>query len=141
MGVLGLRKISVKRMREAWEEYKKLCDENTVVKTEFSQRTAQFVTAEIPSPITYTIKGFCSYIGLTEAGFYTTYNKDEKFKLVIARMKEECENDARAKFETGTIPSQLSGLWMSHYNYTTKTDANVSGAVPVVISGDDELDD
>ena len=141
MGVLGLRKISVKRMREAWEEYKKICDENTVVKTEFSQRTAQFVTAEIPSPITYTLKGFINYIGLTEAGFYTTYNKDERFKSVIARMKDECETDARKKFETETIPSQLSGLWMSNYGYTTKTAANVSGAVPVVISGGEELED
>lgn len=135
---MGYRKISVERMKQKWEEYKKKCDENTVVKTEFSQRIAQFVTAEIPSPITYTIKGFCSFIGLTESGFYATYNKDKKFELVIARMKEECENDARAKFETGTIPSQLSGLWMSHYNYTTKTDANVSGAVPVAIVNDVE---
>jgi hypothetical protein len=138
---MGYRKISVKRMRDAWEEYKQKCDSHIVVKTEFSQKESRFVTANIPSPITYTIKGFCSFIGLTEAGFYTTYNKDERFKLVIARMKEECENDARAKFETGTIPSQLSGLWMSHYNYTTKTDANVSGSVPVVISGADDLED
>lgn len=138
---MGYRKISVKRMRDAWEEYKQKCDNHIVIKTEFSQKESRFVTANIPSPITYTIKGFCSFIGLTEAGFYTTYNKDERFKLVIARMKEECENDARAKFETGTIPSQLSGLWMSHYNYTTKTDANVSGSVPVVISGADDLED
>lgn len=138
---MGFRKVSLKRMREAWEEYKNICDTNITVKTEFSQKTSQFVTAEIPAPITYTLKGFINYIGLTEAGFYTTYNKDEKFKSVIARIKTECEIDARKKFETGTLPSQLSGLWMSNYGYSTKTDANVSGAVPVVISGDDELDD
>ena len=135
---MGYRKISVERMKQKWEEYKKKCDENTVVKTEFSQRTSQFVTAEIPAPITYTLKGFVNFIDLTEAGFYTTYNKDERFKSVIARIKAECEIDARKKFETGTIPTQLSGLWMSNYGYSTKSENNLTGAVPVAIVNDVE---
>jgi hypothetical protein len=48
-------------------------------------------------------------------------------------MKEECEIDARMKFETGQIPSQLAGLWMSKHGYTTKTDANVTADVVTII--------
>ena len=47
--------------------------------------------------------------------------------FIVTRMKEECEVDAREKFELQVIPSQLAGLWMSKYGYTTKTDANISG--------------
>lgn len=46
-------------------------------------------------------------------------------------MKEECEVDARKKFELSIIPSQLAGLWMSKYGYTTKTDTNVSGDLTI----------
>ena len=56
-------------------------------------------------------------------------------------MREECEIDAREKFELGVIPSQLAGLWMSNYGYSTKMDSTVTGAVPVVIDGSDELED
>jgi len=56
-------------------------------------------------------------------------------------MREECEVDARIKFEVGALPSQLAGLWMSKYGYSTKTDSSVTGAVPVVISGGEELED
>lgn len=45
-------------------------------------------------------------------------------------MREECEVDAREKFELSVIPSQLAGLWMSKYGYTSKvdTDADVKNA-------------
>ena len=71
----------------------------------------------IPSPVTYTLKGFCLFIGLTEQGLQATYAKDPKFESVITRMREECEQSARRSFEQGTIPSQLAGLWMSNYGY------------------------
>ena len=124
-----------KAMEEAWEAFKAYCDSKTVVRTEFSQKTSEFVTAVIPAPITYNIKRFCSFVGMTETNFYLTYDKNEKFKSVIARMKEECENDAREKFENGTINSRLAGLWMSNYGYTTSTkvEADVS---PIVIKDD-----
>ena len=55
-------------------------------------------------------------------------------------MREECEVDARTKFEIGAIPSQLAGLWMSNYGYTTKTEAkaNVTGTQTVIV---DDLDE
>ena len=46
-------------------------------------------------------------------------------------MKEECEFDARGKFEQGTIPTQLSGLWMSKYGYTNKQETTSSSTVTV----------
>lgn len=130
------RKIkSPKALEELWLEYKDYCNNRTVVTTAFSQKSGEFVTAIIPKPVTYNIKGFCNFIGLTERDFYAVYDKDDKFQSVIVRMKEECEVDAREKFENGTLDSRLAGLWMSNYGYTTSTkvEADVS---PVVIKDD-----
>ena len=56
------------------------------------------------------------------------YAKNDKFIDIVTRMREECEVDARKKFELQAIPSQLAGLWMGRYGYTTKQDTNVSAA-------------
>ena len=131
------KKINTEKiMWEKWEEYKKECDNKTVVRTEFSQRASEFISAVIPAPVTYTIKGFCKFIGMTEANFYATYNKKEKFESVIARMKEECEVDAREKFENNTLNSRLAGLWMSNYGYTTNVSADVETDMELNISVD-----
>lgn len=122
------RKISsAKAMREAWEQYKKLCDTKTVNVTAFSAKQGEFISKDVPHPITYTIKGFCRHIGITEQAFYDTYAKDMKLESVIARMREDCELDAREKFENGTLNPKLAGLWMSNYGYTVRQDTNVSG--------------
>ena len=40
------------------------------------------------------------------------------------------ENDVRRKFETGCIPSQLSGLWMSRYDgYNPKQQIDVNATI------------
>lgn len=130
------RKIkSVKALEEAWEEYKNYCDNQVVLTHEFSQKNSEFVSANLRKKITYTIEGFCVFIGLSRSTFYQIYGEDDKFSYIVTRMKEECEIDARAKFETGQIPSQLAGLWMSKYGYTTnqKVEADVS---PIVIKDD-----
>ena len=127
---------SPKAMEIAWESFKDYCDHRTVTRTEFSQKLSEFVTAVIPAPVTYTIKGFCKFIGMSEANFYITYDKNEKFKSVITRMKEECEVDAREKFENGTINSRLAGLWMSNYGYSTKAETNMEMKNKVVIVDD-----
>lgn len=132
---MASHKLTVKKLADYWEAYKRDCDDHTVVRTEFSQKESDFITKIIPNPITYTIKGFCIYIGMTETNFYETYNKNEKFKSVIARMKEECEIDARKKFEDGSIPTQLSGLWMSNYGYTTRQDQSLS-VQPITVVND-----
>ena len=122
-------------LEKAWDEFKQYCDSKTVVTTSFSQKSGEFVSAVVPHPVTYTIKGFCGWCGITESGFYDLYNKDQKLESVIARMKQDCETDAREKFENGTLDSRLAGLWMSNYGYTTSTkvEADVS---PIVIKDD-----
>ena len=131
-----MAKFTPKSMAEAWEKYKEHCDAQTVIRTEFSQKTSEFVTAVIPAPITYTVKGFCIHNGMTEQNFYATYNKNDRFESVIARMKEECEIDARRKFENNTINSRLAGLWMSNYGYSTKTESKEEVRNSVVIVDD-----
>ncbi len=135
------RKFTPESLADAWEKYKKKCDAHTVLKTEFSQRNSQFVTAEIPAPITYTILGFCIDCNLARSKFYADYADNPRYGDIVMRMEAECEQDAREKFESGAIPTQLSGLWMSKHGYTTKTDTNVTGAMPVVISGGEDLED
>ena len=125
-----------KAMQDKWNEFKAYCDNATVTKTEFSQRTSEFITATIPSPITYTIKGFCNYIGMTEQNFYATYANNPRFELVIARMKEECEVDVRKKFENNTLNPRLAGLWMSRHGYTTNVTAEVEADMDLNISVD-----
>ena len=125
-----------KAMLDKWNEYKSYCDSKTVTRTEFSQRTGEFKTANIPAPVTYTIKGFCTYIGMTEQNFYETYNKNKRFELVISRMKEECEIDAREKFENGTLNSRLAGLWMSRYGYATNINQDIEADMDLNVTVD-----
>ncbi|MBD5145042.1 MAG: hypothetical protein HDT21_03900 [Ruminococcus sp.] len=132
---------SVKQLEKTWEAYKADCDNQKVLTHDFSSKNSEFVTAELKRSITYTIEGFCVFAGIARSAFYEMYAEKEPFSDTVTRMREECEVDARKKFELQVIPSQLAGLWMSNYGYTTKTDTSVSGSVPVVISGEDELED
>ena len=122
---------SVKALEAAWEAYKNNCDNKMVLTHDFSSKNSEFVSAELKRSITYTIEGFCVFAGIARSSFYQTYEEDEKFSDMVTRMKEECETDARKKFELSIIPSQLAGLWMSKYGYTTKTDTNVSGDLTI----------
>lgn len=135
------RKFTRKTLEEAWAAYKADCDSRTVLTHEFSAKNSEFVSAELKRRVTYTIEGFCVFAGLARQDFYATYAEDVRFRDIVTRMREECEVDAREKFETGQIPTQLAGLWMSKYGYTTRQDTAVTGAVPVVISGEEMLED
>lgn len=131
------RKIkSVKQLEEAWQEYKLRCDNQAILTHEFSAKNSEFVSKHLKRKITYTIEGFCVFIGLARSRFYETYAEDERFRDMVTRMREECEVDARTKFETGQIPSQLAGLWMSHYGYTTKADNSTEVKTQVQIVDD-----
>ncbi|MBP3469745.1 MAG: hypothetical protein J6K26_09555 [Lachnospiraceae bacterium] len=126
------RKIkSVKEMVSLWESYKEDCDNQMVLTHDFSSKNSEFVSKELRRSITYTIEGFCVYAGISRQAFYEYYAKDDKFVDIVTRMKEECEVDARKKFELSIIPPQLAPLWMSKYGYTTKTDTNISGDLSV----------
>lgn len=118
---------SVKALEEAWEKYKDDCNNQMVLTHDFSSKNSEFVSKELKHSITYTIEGFCVFVGISRAAFYERYAADEKFADIVTRMREECEVDARKKFEMQVIPSQLAGLWMSKFGYTTKVENNVSG--------------
>lgn len=111
-----------KALADAWEAYKSQCDNQAVQVTEFSAKEARFVTDYVPKKTTYTIEGFCVFVGLSRQAFYADYVNDgeKRYLDIVTRMREECEVDARSKFETGQIPTQLAGLWMGRYGYSTK---------------------
>ncbi len=115
---------SVKALETAWEAYKAHCDNRMVLTHDFSAKNSEFVSKELKRSITYTIEGFCVFAGISRASFYERYANEERFADIVTRMKEECEVDARAKFELGVIPSQLAGLWMSKHGYSTKTEGD-----------------
>ncbi len=130
---------SVKALNEVWEAYKRYCDNQMVLTHDFSSKNSEFVSKELRRSITYTIEGFCVYAGIARSAFYQYYAEDEKFVDIVTRMKEECEVDARKKFELQVIPAQLAGLWMSRYGYTTKQDTSVSGSLDLEKSKLDDL--
>ena len=126
---MSKRKIeSPEQMEQLWEKYKEYCDNYQVTQTEFSGKESRFVEGTVKKPITYTIEGFCVFIGLARSKFYETYADSEEYRDIVTRMRGESEADVRQKFETGTIPTQLSALWMSKFGYATKqqTDVNAS---------------
>jgi hypothetical protein len=125
-----------KALLEAWEKYKSVCDDQSVLTHEFSAKNSEFVSKKLSRAITYTIEGFCVFLGLARSAFYEHYSNTGDFADVVTRIREECEVDAREKFELGILPTQLSGLWMSKYGYSTKADTNITGAVPIVIHDD-----
>lgn len=133
------REYTLQEMQEKWQEYKEKCDNN--VRRETKLHKGEYVIIEMLSPITYTVKGFTVFLGMTEQSYYSTYADDENFSELVNMIREEVELDARKKFEMGVIPTQLSGLWMGRYGYTTKTETDVKGGVPVVISGENDLED
>ena len=126
---------SAKQLEERWEEYKEYCDNRKVLTHDFSSKNSEFVSKELRRSVTYTIEGFCVFAKIPRQSFYETYAKDEKYCDIVTRMREECEIDAREKFELGIIPTQLAGLWMSKHGYTTKAENDVK------VTASDKLND
>ena len=115
-------------MERLWEEYKDYCDNQYSLTHEFSQRTSDFVSKELKKRISYTLEGFCVFLKIPRSSFYATYINGEhceKFRDVVACIREECEADVRMKFELGEIPTNLSALWMSKYGYGTNINTKV----------------
>lgn len=113
---------TVKALEEAWESYKEFCNNQNVLTHDFSPKNSEFVSAQLKRSITYTIEGFCAHAGISRAAFYERYAENEKFADMVTRMREECEVDARMKFELGVIDPRLAGLWMSRHGYSTKAE-------------------
>ncbi len=120
---------SSKKLQELWEEYKDECDNKMVLTHDFSSKNSEFVSKELKRSVTYTIEGFCVFAGISRQAFYKNYAGDDKYVDMVTRMREECEVDARKKFEIQAIPSQLAGLWMSRYGYSIKQDTDISASL------------
>lgn len=134
------RKIgSPQEMYEKWIEFKEQCDTHECIRTEFSQKLGKFVTQKVTSPISYTLLGFALFIGITDDTFRDTYENDKDFFGIVSMIQRECEEDVRGKFEDKTLPSQLSGLWMSKFGYGTKQETEIKGSIPVVVTGEDNI--
>lgn len=125
------RKISSpEEMERLWEEYKVYCDNREVTVNDFSGKECRHVTGKVKKAITYTIEGFCVYIGIARCNFYALYAENEDYQDLVRRIREESEQDVRNKFELGVIPTQLSGLWMSRYDgYSTKQQVDVNANI------------
>lgn len=108
-------------MSSAWNKYKKWCDEHTVRSRMIEGERERVI--EQSKPLTYTIEGFCAYNKISRQAFNKTYSDNEEFRRIVECIREECEVDARQKFETGQIPSKLAGLWMARYGYVSKPTA------------------
>ena len=105
-------------LEEKWKEYKKHCDSQTVTVSRISRKTERVIRRTLNKRLSYTIEGFCCWLGLSRSAFYETYER--KYPDIVTRVREECEVDCRRKFETGELPSYLAGLWMSKYGYGLK---------------------
>ncbi|MCI8420263.1 MAG: hypothetical protein HFF79_07150 [Oscillospiraceae bacterium] len=114
---------TAKALASAWEEYKAWCNDQRVLTHDFSSKNSEFVSARLKRSVTCTIEGFCVWVGMARSIFYETYAGDPKFSDIVTRMREECEVDARMKFELGVIDPKLAPLWMSRHGYSTKTEA------------------
>ena len=125
---------SAKALAEAWEAYKDWCSSQKVLTHDFSAKNSEFVSKELKRSVTCTIEGFCVWAGVARSKFYETYAADERFRDSVTRMKEECEVDARMKFELGVIDTRLAPLWMSRHGYSTKSEA-----VPAGVQEDDPI--
>lgn len=125
---------TAKAMGAAWEQYKAWCNDQKVLTHDFSSKNSEFVSAELKRSVTCTIEGFCVWVGISRSTFYETYAEDERFSDIVTRMREECEVDARMKFELGVIDTKLAPLWMSRHGYSTKTES-----AAVIVQEDDPI--
>lgn len=118
---------TAKTLANAWDQYKDWCNNQEVLTHSFSAKNSEFVSATLKRSVTYTIEGFCSFAGISRAAFYARYAGDKQFVDIVTRMREECEVDARMKFELGVIDAKLAPLWMSKYGYGAKVEAVPAG--------------
>lgn len=111
---------TAKALADAWEEYKTWCDSRQALTHKFSSKSSRFVSQNLQCSVTYTIEGFCAHVGISRQSFYETYS--QRFPDTFTRMREECEVDARMKFELGIIDSRLAPLWMNRYGYSSSAE-------------------
>ena len=70
---------SPEEMEQFWEAYKQECDNQEVLTHDFSSKNSEFVSAKLKRSITYTIEGFCVYLGIARSKFYETYANRKRY--------------------------------------------------------------
>lgn len=139
---------SADEIREAWELYKHKQDSNvkmervkhTVVDEDGIEHT-EVEKREILQPLTYTEESFLRFLPLS-LSTWERYKKDEDYADVMADIASEIKANVRERFEDKSIDTRLAALWMSRYpEYRTRQETEIKGGVPVVISGEDKLED
>lgn len=115
-----------KALADAWEDYKAWCNDQAVLTHDFSAKNSEFVSAELKRSVTYTVEGFCVWASVSRSAFYDTYTTDRRFSDIVTRMREECEVDARMKFELGIIDPKLAALWMGRHGYGVKQETTLT---------------
>lgn len=123
-------------LEEKWADYKKFCDSQKVPVYKISRKTERMLRRTRLARISYTIEGFCVWVGISRSAFYETYGA--KYPDILTRMREECEFDVRRKFETGELPGSLAALWMSRYGYGIKDKETQEDGPGVVILAEPE---
>ena len=97
-------------LQKKWQEYKEYCNNQEVLVHDFSSKNSEFVSAKLQKSVTYTIEGFCVFAGISRQAFYKDYADNRRYVDIVTRMREECEIDARMKFETGVIENLVKQM-------------------------------
>nr|DAL57414.1 MAG TPA_asm: Terminase small subunit [Caudoviricetes sp.] len=144
----GQWKFTPDEIAEKWEKYKLKCDNNVkrrqkTVKTvgDDGVEHKEIIKWDELAPLTYTVDGFCVFLPLSRR-LWGQYRENEDYQEICEMIDDECKTNARARFEDGTLNTRLAGIWLGRYpEYRTQQETKISGGVPVVITGESELED
>lgn len=142
------RKFTPDEIEKRWEKYKAKCDGNvkkrqvtTTTTDADGKKVKETTVSDVLAPLTYTIDGFCLFLPLSRR-LWADYREDEDYAEICERIEDECKDNARARFEDGTLNTRLAGIWLGRYpEYRTQQETKITGGVPVVISGEGDLSD
>lgn len=84
-----------------------------------------FKEKKLIKPKTPTMDGFTIYCNLGSSAMYKYYLNNPEYVDVVTDIRMQSKEVHRQLFEQGSIPTQLSGLWMSQFGYSTKVDTNI----------------
>lgn len=138
---------STKRWRttdDMLRDYAEYCDEcrnHTITKTVIDRDTGLPQEIQVKKPRSRNITGWCLWAGISKTAYYNHYVGTKYFGAVCDAILADCEQSARGLFEDGEISPSLAGLWMGAYGYSTRQEQDIKGGVPVVIAGEDKLED
>ena len=138
---MSKRKIeSPEYLEKMFNEYLEQCKNNTIKRTEFSQRLGEYFTKDIPKPTAPTIEGFAVYLGISSASLYSTYFTDNpEYSEIVTRVRDTVQIAQMDLLVTGQAPPQLAGLLLSRYGYKLPAQAQDDTGIAEAINKRDEV--